>query len=198
MLGQKPLEVPREVGAGGGELEVVALLRVGDGAAAQKRRPDVGAEAPPALEQPRVDLQAELPPGGAEEGVHPRRLVRRVDAELVHRAAGVVPTADGAADAAAGKTPPGIAGGLFLFGLDEQAVCIESFGKAGQAVAGRPQGSVPRGLACGDLASGRRGKAHTLSPFFQLVFRFNGRRPGAGCWWRSPVSGSSPRSCGQR
>ena len=163
VFGQQGLEVPRQVGARGGKFQMIPFLGVGDGAAAQERRPHIGADAAPRADQVRVDLEAGLPAGGAEQRVHLRHLGCLLDLEFVHGAAGVVFLQDPALHAAPREALAGIAGRLRLFGLDDQTPGVKMFCKTGQAVARRPEAGLGVRQPCGDLAPGLGGKAHASS-----------------------------------
>ena len=63
MLGQKGFEILGKVGAARQKFEIVFLLWVGHGAAAEEGRADVGADAGLAADKPGVDLQTVPAPG---------------------------------------------------------------------------------------------------------------------------------------
>ena len=177
VLGQQSLKIPRQIGAGGGKLQMVALLGIGDGAAAQKSRPHIGADAAGGADECRVDLQTGFGAGGAEQSVHLGHRTGLVDLEFIDGAAGVFPAADLPLDAAAGKALLGIEGCLLLLGLDHQTPGVEMFGKTGQPIAGRPDVALTGQCAPGDLAPGPGSKAHALVYSFVSV-----QRAASRCW----------------
>ena len=142
MLRQQRLEVAGKVRAAGEELDAVLLLGVGDGAAAQKSRPDVGADAGLAADEPGVDLQARLGAGGAEKLMHPRHLLRCADAELIHHPAGALLPDDLALHTAACKQLRGHLRGQLLLRLKHQPAGVKILGKAGDAVGGGTDAAV--------------------------------------------------------
>ena len=90
VLGQQGFKIPRQIGAWGEEFQIVFLLRINDGAAAQKSCANVCTDAGLAADQGGVDLQAGLGTGGTEQLVHPGHLFQRADVEFIQNAAGAL------------------------------------------------------------------------------------------------------------
>ena len=193
MLSQQGFKVPGQIGARGQELQIVLLLRVCDGAAAQKSCANVCTDAGLTADQGGVDLQARLAAGGAEQFMHPRHLFRLPDVELIQYAAGALLFQNVPLHTAAGKKFPGQLHCVGLLGLEHQPPFIKIFGKAGKAIRCRTHAAVLLQAALCDLLPCTGCKAHSGSSILVSAWH-----RGAGHPARSRGMCSTPRSCAQK
>ena len=169
MLGDEGLKIPRQIAPAGQEFQIVLLLRVGHGAAAQKCHGHKGAHTTAALQNGRVDAQAGLGSGVPEQFHHTGHLLRVFHAEFADGAAQPLFLNDLALNAHPMVQLLHQPGRFRDFSMQHHALGIKILAEAGRSVTGRQRTAGFADAPGNDLIFYVLRKTQGYSPFFETT-----------------------------